>query len=134
MNINWSTESEFLAFGKTRAGSVDVMVLPVAGGEAVVRAGGPGSETAPRWSPDGKVLAYVSSSEPGTPVFLIPPHGGSPRRLVSTNIRTLDLDKIGSLMGDRPWSADSETLLISRIDESGRTAIYRVDCDNGDAE
>jgi len=134
LNINWSTESEFLAFGQTRAGSVDVMVQPVAGGEAVLRAGGPGSETAPRWSPDGKVLAYVSSSEPGTPVFLIPPHGGSPRRLVSTNIRTLDLDKIGSLMGDRPWSADSKTLLVSRVDESGRTAIYRVNRDNGDAE
>ncbi len=134
MDINWSTESEFMAFGQTRAGSVDVMVQPVAGGEAVVRAGGPGSETSPRWSPDGKFLAYVSSSEPGTPVFLIPPHGGSPRRLVSTNIRTLDLDKIGSAMGDRPWSVDSKTLLVSRVDELGRTAIYRVDCDNGDAE
>ena len=133
MDINWSTESEFMAFGQTRAGSVDVMVQPVAGGEAVVRAGGPGTETAPRWSPDGKTLAYISSSEPGTPVFLIPPHGGSPRRLVSTNIRTLDLDKIGSAMGDRPWSADSNTLLVSRVDESGRTAIYRVNRDNGDA-
>ncbi|MEN8162516.1 MAG: protein kinase [Acidobacteriota bacterium] len=134
MDINWSPESEFMAFGQTRAGSVDVMVQPVAGGEAVVRAGGPGSETAPRWSPDGKVLAYVSSSEPGTPVFLIPPHGGSPRKLVSTNIRTLDLDKIGSVMGDRPWSADSKTLLISRVDASGRTAIYRVNRVTGDTE
>ena len=103
-------------------------------GEAVLRAGGPGSETSPHWSPDGKYLAYVSSSEPGTPVLLIPPHGGSPRRLVSTNMRTLDLDKIGSAMGDRPWSVDSKTLLVSRVDELGRTAIYRVDCDNGDAE
>jgi len=135
MDINWSPESVFMAFGQTREGSVDVMVQPVAGGEAVVRVGGPGTdETAPRWSPDGKFLAYVSSSEAGNPVFLIPPHGGSPRRLVSTNIRTLDLDKMSSAMGDHPWSADSRALLVSRVDASGRYAVYRVDRDNGDTE
>jgi len=134
MNLNWSPASVFMAFGQTRAGSVDLMVQPVAGGEAVVRAGGPGSETSPRWSPDGKFLAYVSSSEPGTPVLLIPPHGGSPRRLVSTNMRTLDLDKIGSAMGDRPWSVDSRELLVSRVDGTGRTAIFRVDSGSGDTE
>jgi len=134
MDINWSPESVFLAFGQTREGSVDVMVQPVAGGEAVLRVGGPGTETAPRWSPDGKYLAYVSSSEPGNPVFLIPPHGGAPRKLISTDIRTLDLDKMGSAMGDHPWSADSRALLVSRVDASGRTAVYRVDRDNGDAE
>jgi len=134
MDINWSPESDFMAYGRTRAGSSDVMVQPVAGGEAVVRVDGPGTQTAPRWSPDGKLLAYVSSFESGTPVFLIPPHGGAPRRLISTNIRTLDLDKIGSAMGDRPWSPDSRALLVSRVDASGRMGIYRVDRDNGDAE
>ena len=134
MDINWSPESVFIAFGQARGGSVDVVVQPVAGGESIVRAGGPGSQTTPRWSPDGKFLAYISSSESGTPVMLIPPHGGSPRTLISTNFRTLDLDKIGSAMGDRPWSADSRFLLFSRTNLSGRTAIYRVNCDNGDFE
>jgi Tol biopolymer transport system component/predicted Ser/Thr protein kinase len=134
MDINWSPESVFMAYGLTREGSVDVMVQPVAGGEAVLRAGGPGTQTAPHWSPDGKYLAYISSSAPGNPVFLIPPHGGSPRRLISTNVRTLDLDKMGAVMGDRPWSADSSALLVARVDAFGSTAIYRVDRDNGEAE
>jgi Tol biopolymer transport system component/predicted Ser/Thr protein kinase len=134
MSINWSPESVFMAFAQIREGSVDVMVQPVTGGEAVLRAGGPGSETSPHWSPDGKYLAYVSSSEPGTPVFLVPSHGGAPRKLISTNIRTLDLATIGSAMGDHPWSADSKDLLVSRADASGKTAIYRVDRDTGDAE
>ena len=51
--------------------------------------------------------------------------------LIETNIRTLDLDKIGSAMGDRPWAADGGSLLVSRVDESGRTAIYRVDRNTG---
>jgi len=132
--INWSPESEFIAFGQIRAGSFDVMVQPVAGGEAEVRASGPGTETGPRFSPDGKYLAYISSSEPGSPIFLVPPHGGAPRKLISTDIRTLDADKHSSAMGDRPWAEDGRTLLVSRVDESGQMAIYRVDRDNGDAE
>jgi serine/threonine protein kinase/Tol biopolymer transport system component len=133
-DINWSPESEFVAFGQIRKGSFDVMVQPVAGGEAVVRASGPGSETSPCWSPDGKYLAYVSSSETGSHVFLVPPHGGEPRRLIDTNIRTLNLDQLQAAMGDHPWAPDSRTLLVARADGSGRSAIYRVHRDDGEAE
>ena len=95
-------------------------------------AGGPGDERVPRWSPDGRYLAYVSSVEQGTFVYLCPPHGGTPRRLIDTNVPTL---KAGSsFMGDRPWSLDSRTLLVSRIGESGQMALYRVDRETGDAE
>ena len=51
---------------------------PVAGGDATVRAGGPGDETsfhAGRRT-DG-FLAYVSTTEPGAWVYLVPPHGGN---------------------------------------------------------
>jgi len=134
MYLNWSPESVFMAYTLTRKGSADVMVQPVAGGEAQLLAGGPGTQTSPRWSPDGKYLAYVSSSEKGTPVLIAPRHGGAPRRLIETNIRTLDLDKLSSSMGDRPWAVDGGSILVSRADDSGRTAIYRVDRDTGDAQ
>jgi Tol biopolymer transport system component len=110
------------------------MVQPVAGGEARLLAGGPGTQTSPRWSPDGKYLAYVSSSEKGTPVLIAPRHGGAPRKLIETNIRTLDLDKMSTSMGDRPWAVDGGSILVSRADDSGRTALYRVDRDTGDAQ
>jgi serine/threonine protein kinase/WD40 repeat protein len=131
--VNWSPDSSFITFAQTRGGSMDIMVQPLAGGEAQVRAGGPGDEGSPHWSPDGKYIAYISSSEPGMPVFLIPPHGGAARKLVSTNIRTLDIDKASAAMGDRPWTRDSQALLISRVDESGQIAVYRVDRERGEA-
>jgi Tol biopolymer transport system component len=131
---NWSPEAEFIAFARVTSGSQDVMVQPVVGGEAVVRAGGPGDESTPRWSPDGKYLAYVSSSEPGSFVFLVPPHGGSPRKLIETNTPALDLDTLEQVMGDRPWSLDGRTLLVSRAGESWQVAVYRVNRENGDAE
>jgi len=134
IGLNWSPESEFIAYSEVASGSLEMMVKPVAGGDAVVRAGGPGDQVIPRWSPDGKYLAYVSTAEPGTFVYLMPPHGGSPRRLIETNIPALDVDLLNNSMGDHPWSLDGRTLLVSRITPSGQLAIYRVDRDNGDAE
>jgi serine/threonine protein kinase/Tol biopolymer transport system component len=133
-DVNWSPESEFIAYGQVRNGGFDVMVQPVAGGPAVVRASGPGDETTPRWSPDGKWLAYVSSSEPGSYIYLVPPHGGTPRKLIDTQIPTLDVEKVSSAMGDRPWSPDAKSLLVSRFAESGRVAIFRVERESGDVE
>ena len=133
-DLNWSPESEFIAYSSTISGSLDVMVKPVAGGDAVVRAKGIGDEVAVRWSPDGKYLAYLSTSEPGSFVFLVPPHGGSPRRLIETNLRALQTDMVRQSLGDRPWSKDGRTLLVSRFNPSGQVAIYRVNRDNGDAE
>jgi Tol biopolymer transport system component len=132
--LSWSPEAEFIAFSRVTSGSLDVMVQPVVGGEAVVRAGGPGDESTPRWSPDGKYLAYVSSSEPGSFIFLVPPHSGSPRKLIETNIPGLDVDTLEQTMGDRPWSLDARTLLVSRVGESWQLAVYGVNRENGDAE
>jgi Tol biopolymer transport system component len=133
-DLNWSPESEFMAYSEVISGSLDMMVKPVAGGNAVVRAGGPGDQVTPRWSADGKYLAFVSTSEPGSSVFVMPPHGGSPRRLIETNIPTLDVDLLTQAMGDRPWSPDGRTLLVSRATPLGPLAIFRVDRDNGGAE
>ncbi len=133
-DVNWSPESEFIAYGQLREGSLDVMVQPVAAGSDVLRAGGPGDETTPRWSPDGKYLAYISSSEPGSFVYLVQPHGGAPRKLIATDIPALDVEKGSAAMGDRPWSQDSGSLLVARSSDSGQTAVYRVDRESGDAE
>ena len=133
-DLNWSPESEFLAFGRLSGQGFDLMVKPVAGGEAVVRAEGPGDETVPRWSPDGRYLAYISTSEPGSFILLIPPHGGTPRKLIATNIHALDIETIENSMGDHPWSLDSRTLLVSRVNDGGQMVIYRIDRDSGEAE
>jgi Tol biopolymer transport system component/tRNA A-37 threonylcarbamoyl transferase component Bud32 len=132
-DVNWSPEGEFIAFGRVREGSSDVMVQPVSGGEAEVRAGGPGDQAAPRWSPDGKYLAYVSTAEPGTFVYLIPPHGGTPRKLIETNVSTLDINSVLRSLGEHPWSPDGRFLLVSRVTDSGQQAMYRVDRNNSDA-
>jgi len=131
---SWSPDGKYIAFSRMSLGSFDVLVQPIDGGDAVVRAGGPGDEITPHWSPDQKYLAYLSTSEPGSSVFLVPSWGGKPRKLIETDIPALDLDTLRSSMGDRPWSDDGNTLLVSRVTRSGRLAVYRVDRASGQAE
>src|SRR6185503_3821346 len=45
--------------------------------------GGPGSDRQPRWSPDGKTLAFISTREAGAQVWLLPVGGGDARKLSS---------------------------------------------------
>jgi serine/threonine protein kinase len=84
-NTTWSPDGAFIAFDRMKSGNIDIYVKPIDGGEEVVRVSGPGDQSTPRWSPDGKHLAYVSN-EPGSPVFLVPPDGGKPRELIRTNL------------------------------------------------
>jgi Tol biopolymer transport system component len=129
----WSPGGESIAFAEVRNGSLDVVVKSMAGGEPVVRANGPGDETSPRWSPDGRYLAYVSTSVPGTPVFLVPPHGGQARKLIDTGFLRTGLEP-WVVLGHQPWSADGRTLLVSLKSGSGQAVIHRVERDNETAE
>ena len=63
----------------------------------------PKGDSQPRWSPDGKTIAFISSRD-GTPqIYLIPVNGGEARKL--TNIST------GA--GGPVWSKDGKWLLFS---------------------
>ena len=130
---SWSYDGNYIAFSRMTSGNVDVYVKPVDGGDPVVRASGPGDQIAPRWSPDGGLLAYASTHKPGTPVFLIPPDGGTPRELIRTDLPALDY-RVEWAMGQRPWSADGNTLLISRATETAQVAVHRVSIATREAE
>jgi Tol biopolymer transport system component len=128
----WSPDGTFIAFERMTSGDCDVYVKPLDGGEAVARADGPGDQFFPRWTPDGRYLAYISRHQPGSSVFLVPADGGKPRELIATGIPTLDFDT--NPLGDRPWSSDGQTLLVSRVTDTMLLAVHRVDRTTGEAE
>ncbi len=59
----------------------DLWVVPREGGDARRLTSGPGVETDPIFSPDGKWVAFTGEYEGNTDVYVIPAEGGQPRRL-----------------------------------------------------
>ena len=59
----------------------DLWLVPRAGGVATPLAGPPGLESLPRFSPDGKTLAFVGNYDGNRDVYTVPVSGGVPFRV-----------------------------------------------------
>jgi tricorn protease len=70
---------------------------PIAGGVARRLTAGPGYAIFPRFSTDGTQLAFTAQYDGNTEVYVMPPTGGTPRRL--TTSATLDRDDLADRMG-----------------------------------
>ena len=79
-----------------------VWVVEVATGSARALTGGPGSDRQPRWSPDGKTLAFISTREGGAQVWLLPIAGGDARKVSS----------LADGASDPVWLPDGSALLV----------------------
>lgn len=67
---------------RTNRGNSDIWVVSV-DGRAPARqiTNKPGSDSQPRWSPDGKHLAFVSDRDGSSQVYLVSPTGGEPKKV-----------------------------------------------------
>jgi dipeptidyl aminopeptidase/acylaminoacyl peptidase len=86
-----------------------IWTVSFAGGEAVAMTAEGVSSTHPRWSPDGKYLAFLSARNEGkTQVWLLSRSGGEAQRLTDT---PQDVD-------DFAWSPDAKRLVLVLRDPS----------------
>lgn len=66
---------------ETNKGDSDIWLVPAAGGPPRLLASSPAADNTPRWSPDGKQIAFISSRSGSPQVWLVPSAGGEPKSL-----------------------------------------------------
>jgi dipeptidyl aminopeptidase/acylaminoacyl peptidase len=87
---------------------IDLWTVPYAGGEPRRLTEGPSSDTTPRFSPDGALIAYLSAPpEKDAQLHVIPRDGGEARRLTS----------FPHGAGDMAWSPEGGSLIVLADDE-----------------
>ena len=79
-----------------------VWVAEVATGRSRQLTGGPGADRQPRWSPDGKTLAFISTRDSGAQVWVLPIAGGDARKV----------SHLPDGAGDPVWLPDGSGLLV----------------------
>ncbi|MFC1935775.1 hypothetical protein ACFLX9_03335 [Chloroflexota bacterium] len=104
-----------LAFSSSRDGNAEIYTSNARGTDLRRLTYAEASDSAPRWSPDGKRIAFVSARDGVQSLYVMDADGSNSTRVFAA--------------GDRPsWSPDSQTLaLTASVD--GRYAIYLVQTD-----
>ncbi len=98
-----------------------------------------GYEMFPRYSPDGKYIAFTGQYDGNTEVYIMPAEGGEPKRLTYT--ATLNRDDIGDRMGPNniviTWTPDSKYIIFRSRKQSFnsfRGQLFKVSIDGGLSE
>src|SRR5215213_1209475 len=75
----------------------ELYTVPKEGGVARRLTSGPGYSSFPRFSADGKQLAFTSQYDGNTEVYVMPAEGGVPKRITTTT--TIGRDDVSDRMG-----------------------------------
>src|SRR5262249_28735604 len=108
-------------------------LVPVEGGAPRRLTTTPGTNNHPRWSPDGKTNAFVSSRGGSAQVWLLPVDGGEPRQLtrlpidVSGPIWSPKGDKLAFAAEVYPGKTPAETAEKDKKKEASRTKVCTFD-------
>lgn len=120
-SIDWSPDSASIAYAASKSGiqesiftdisndrDSDIFILAATGGAARKVTTNPAPDANPRWSPDGKWIAYTQSTDSWaskTELAVIAAAGGAPKILSGSF-----LESVG---GGLSWSPDGKTIYFS---------------------
>ena len=87
----------------------DIWIVGKSGGTAIKLTSSPGEESYPRFSPDGKTIAYSATYNGNTDVFTMPASGGVPVRVTYQSVPDRVVD----------WHPDGNRILFASARSSG---------------
>jgi Tol biopolymer transport system component len=100
----------------------DLYTIPAAGGEAKRLVGGIHFDMQPRWSPDGKKIAFISDRSGAENLWLVDADGSNPKAL-TTGRKTN--------MASPTWSPDGNYVVVSKSQGFGSFSVLMVDIRGG---
>jgi dipeptidyl aminopeptidase/acylaminoacyl peptidase len=133
LDPHWSPDGKSIAFVSNRTGkefdfdhNSDVWTIPAAGGALTKISDHAGPDRSPRWSPDGKWIAFLGSvEEEDAPNIYLAPAGRGASRAISK-----DFDQ---MVADLQWG-DSAKALYFTSGVKGETQIYKMTIATGKLE
>ncbi len=102
----------------------DIWIAPKTGGVAIKLSSPKGNEFMPKFSPDGKTIAFSGNYNGNMDIYTIPVEGGTPKRITNHPMSDKLLD----------WTPDGKNLLFTSSRKSGRQRfdqIYTVPISGG---
>jgi tricorn protease len=101
----------------------DIWVAPATGGDARLLVAHPANDFRPRWSPDGRHLAFVSTRSGNGDIYVL--------ELATNAVRRLTFDDFAEQLD--AWSPDGEWIYFSATtqDIAGMNDVYRVRASGG---
>ncbi|HVP14527.1 MAG TPA: S41 family peptidase [Terriglobales bacterium] len=112
----------------------DIWTAPATGGTATRLTSHPGIEQFPKFSPDGKWIAFTGQYDGDEQVYVIPAVGGVPRQLTFYPARGPNTPRNGwdnQVMG---WTPDGTRILFNTLRDAGgaaRRTLYTVPLEGG---
>lgn len=122
-SVQWAPDGRSIAFVMSKAGvqesvwtdisedrNTDIYLISSDGGNPVRLTTSPAADISPRWSPDGRWLAYVSNTKSDdwaakNDLLVVAPSGGTPRNLTGSHFE--------SVSGNIQWSPNGSSLYFS---------------------
>jgi imidazolonepropionase-like amidohydrolase/Tol biopolymer transport system component len=101
----------------------DIYKIPIGGGKAELLSGGVSWECQPRFSPDGKLIAFTSDRDGGDNIWVIDSDGKNRRQVTKENYR---------LVNSPAWTPDGQYILVRKhfVDQrslgAGEIWMYHV--------
>ena len=108
-------------------------LVPITGGEPKRLTTTPGTNNHPRWSPDGKTVAFVSSRGGTSQVWLMPIDGGEPRQLTKLPVDVAGPlwspkgDKVAFAVEVYPGKTPDETAAKDKEKEASKSKVRVYD-------
>jgi Tol biopolymer transport system component/imidazolonepropionase-like amidohydrolase len=93
----------------------DLYTLPIAGGEAKRITSGPAFDMQPRFSPDGRRIAFISDRDGGNQVWTIQADGQNPRAVTNDASATF---------ASPEWMPDGKRIVASRHDDRQANSAF----------